>query len=444
MNPNDIRGRMAALGTELDELRQLDTLTDEQDSRVDAIITEINDLGEKLTRAINVENAARSAGESAEFVRKQGESRGRVAGVQPIDGRAANPDNRTGDQPDRRSLGQRVFESDEFKALQQRQGQGVATFELESFHQERLQQRDLAHTGILPADYLEPMRIPGISRPDDPFGSLREVLNVGQTSSDSLIYFEESGFTNASAVVGEATATTGTTGLKPESAITFTQKTSDVATIAHWMPITRQMIWNAAELRTYIEGRLIDGLRLTEDEQLLTGDGTAGNMTGLLNTTDVQVLDDTGIAGSYFFDNPVADTTTDNGFFNRILRARQLIGTIGRARANFVVLNPADHEVAMTSTDAQQQYFGAGPFSAGNVATLWGLRTVINENQPAGRALVGDGRQATIWDRLQAQVQVGTINDQFVRNMLTLLAEERVGLTVFRPAAFADVTLYTP
>jgi hypothetical protein len=48
---------------------------------------------------------------------------------------------------------------------------------------------------------------------------------------------------------------------------------------------------------------------------------------------------------------------------------------------------------------------------------------------------------AAVWDRMQAQILVDTIDDQFVRNMLTLLAEERLALTVFRPAAFAEVAL---
>src|SRR5690606_18328331 len=107
----------------------------------------------------------------------------------------------------------------------------------------------------------------------------------------------------------------------------------------------------------------------------------------------------------------------------------------------FVVLNPVDDERLMVTTDAQQPDFGAGPFAAGNVPTGWGLRTVVNENMAVGTALVGDGRQATIWDRMQAQVSGGTIDKQFIRNMLTLLAEERVGLTVFRPQAFAEVEL---
>src|SRR5690606_39711197 len=105
------------------------------------------------------------------------------------------------------------------------------------------------------------------------------------------------------------------------------------------------------------------------------GDGSSGNMTGLLNVSGVQVLD-----GTYFTTNPVAGAGTDNELFNRILRARTLIATVGRAQANFVVLNPVDHERLMVTTDAQQQHFGAGPFAAGNVPTLDRKSTRLNSS----------------------------------------------------------------
>jgi HK97 family phage major capsid protein len=169
---------------------------------------------------------------------------------------------------------------------------------------------------------------------------------------------------------------------------------------------------------------------------LLNGNGT-NDLTGLLNTADIQDLDQT-----YFTGAAVNDAGIDNENYNRILRARTLIRTVGRARANFVVINPADLEDFLTYTTASDhQYYGAGPFSGSGLTNLWGLRVVEDENLTAGSALVGDGRMAAVWDRMQAQILIDTIDDQFIRNMLTILAEERLALTVFRPQAFAVVDL---
>ncbi|MDQ3541814.1 MAG: phage major capsid protein, partial [Chloroflexota bacterium] len=193
---------------------------------------------------------------------------------------------------------------------------------------------------------------------------------------------------------------------------------------------------DAAQMQTYVEQRLLDGLRLRESDQLLNGSGTGANMNGLLNTTGVQNLDNTATTG-YWATNPVNDNGTDNENYNRLLRAKRLIRTVGRAVASFIALNPADLEGFLNRTDAQRQYFGGGPFAGTNIPTMWGLRVVEDENLAAGMALVGDGRMAAVWDRMQAQILIDTIDDQFVRNMLTILAEERLGLTVFRPQAFA-------
>lgn len=416
MNTKDLMGRMDAVITELEDLRGKDSLNDDQEARVDALMTELNDLGPKIQRS-------QAADAAIEAHKASSQSRGAVANVQP------KGEVRTQPSEARKSIGDQVVESNEYKQFIASGGaRGQFSVDVES--------RALVHTGLLPADYVEPMRIPGIQRGTDLFGSLRDVITVGQTDSDALIYFRETAFTNNAAAVGESTAMDATSGLKPESALTFDQVVDGVATIAHWIPITKQTLWNAPELRSYIEGRLIDGLNLEENDQLLNGNGTGDNLTGLLNVTGVQALD-----AAYFTANAVNDTGTDNENFNRVLRGRTLVGTVGRAQANFVVLNPVDHETFMASTDAQQQYFGAGPFAAGNVPTLWGMRAVVNENITAGSVLVGDGRQAMILDRMQATITAGWADKDFVQNRLRLLAEKRVGLAVFRPQAFAVVEL---
>ena len=80
------------------------------------------------------------------------------------------------------------------------------------------------------------------------------------------------------------------------------------------------------------------------------------------------------------------------------------------------------------------------PTIAGPV-TLWGMPVIEAEGIPENTALVGDFQVgASLLDREQAQIRVGVINDQFVRNMQTILAELRAGLVVWRPNAFCQVT----
>ena len=436
----ELRTRYNAVASEMSALAQKDERSADEESRLDAVIAEFNDLGPKVEREVSIDAAAKRAAAMA--------PNGRQTDTAPT----ADAEQREADEKraDRRTLGQRFVESDQFKQFKQRGARGkmepinAGTFYRK--HAEEVSHRDgmgpediraIVQTDGLPADYINPQQVPGFFRGDDLQGSIRDALINGTTTSDSIVFFRELLFTNSAAAVAQATATTGTSGLKPESAITFEQATANVVTIAHWIPITRQTLEDAAQIRTYVEQRLVDGLRLEESDQLLNGDGTGANMTGLLNTTSVQSLTTAG----EFTTTPAADAGTSNENFNRILRGRTKVRSVGRARANFVVLNPVDLEQMLTYTDANRQYFAGGPFGGTAIPRLWGMRVIEDENLAENTALVGDGRFAAVWDRMQAQVLADTIDDQFVRNMLTILAEERLALTVFRPQAFAHVEL---
>ena len=420
----------------LAEKSKAGTLTTEEDTRFDELVDQINKCRDDITAEKKRYNAAVALD-------------GTIADVtKPVDGSQRSVANGEGQQF--KSLGQRFAESDAVKRFDGHTRS--QPFDVGSFYaKHQVQHKDgmgpddvktLIQTGALPADFIQPHIVPGFFRGDDLQGSLRDVLINGTTTSEAITFFRETAFTNNAAGVPQATHTSGAdetpvnASVKPESALTFDQVTLPVVTIAHWIPITRQTLQDAAQMQTYIEGRLVDGLQLAESDQLLNGTG-GNDLTGLLQTANIQDLD----TSVYFTASPVADAGENNENFNRILRAKTLIRTVGRARANFVVMNPADSEEFMTYTSTDFNYYGGGPYASNGNRAMWGLRVVEDENLTAGSVLVGDGRMAAVWDRMQSQIFIDTIDDQFVRNMLTILAEERLALTVFRPQAFALVEL---
>lgn len=445
MNLIELRERYAAAGKRLGELRpklEDGSLTDAESDELDTVLAEFNDLGEQASRAATVTAAADRAKQATEPNGR------RISGLVPTKGAEERQ------QIDRRSIGQRFAESDQIKDFLAGGGKssrplpvgGLLTRggTVPEYHEGdgTVEQRTLIHTGVQPGYMIPDMVVPGIFRPADFALTMRDVLLSGRTTSDTIYFLRELAFTNAAVEVAEATATTGATGTKPESALTFEQASAPVVTIAHWIPVTRQMLADAAQIQSYIEGRLLVGLDRRLNGQLLNGDGTAPNMRGLFNTTGVQILNN-GVSPAYWADNPVNDAGTDNENFNRVLRAKRLIDTVGDAEATFISLNPADIEQFQVRTDADRQYLAGGPFAEGGVPRLWGLRVVKERSIPAGKALVGDGRMAQVWDREDGNILIDTINDQFIRNMLTILAEMRAALTVYRPVAFANVDLAT-
>ena len=336
------------------------------------------------------------------------------------------------EQKDTRSLGQRFVESEAFKDYRANPKGKSDAYGVGSL----MEQRALIYGGALATDMVRPQLLPGIQRPNEPIGNraVRSVLLNGRTNSDSILYVKENVFTNAAATVAEAVSTV--TGAKPESSLTFTQASAPVEVIAHWIPITRQALDDVPQLQSYVEGRLLDGLVREENDQLLNGNGTSPNISGLLDQSGIQVLDQTYFTGAAV-QNAGAGGPEN---FNRILRAKTLIMTTGDSMATFIILNPTDYEVLVTLADTTDNYFGAGPFSSGALPNIWGLTPVLTEDMAAGNYLVGDGTAAQVWDRWDARILIADQHsDFFIRNMLVLLAEERLGLTVYRPAAFALV-----
>jgi HK97 family phage major capsid protein len=256
--------------------------------------------------------------------------------------------------------------------------------------------------------------------------TIRDVITTGQTDSDTIEYVRMGTFTNAAAPVAEATATSGSTGAKPESAMPLSVVTESVKTIAHWIPATRRALADAGQLRTLIDNFLRYGLEEELEDQIINGDGTGENFTGLLNIsgTTSQAYDATG--------TPLLTTTR---------KARTLVRTTGRATPTAYVMHPLDWQAIDLLQDAEDRYFFGGPMVMGT-PRLWGLPVIESEGMTQGVAMVADWRLAVLWDRQQAQILTSdSHSDFFIRNLIAILAEMRAGFGVLRPAAFVEIDL---
>jgi len=425
----EMRERMTALLTELKPLHEASERSAEQEARIDAIIGEVNDLGPRIERETIIAATAARRADYAEPVR-------RVGGSVPAE-------EREDVVIDMRSVGRRFVQSDQFaRARQHPRGTSEpmavdGSFFPQYFRNEPdMDKRTLVYSGTAPASMLLPQVIPTVYRGMERPLVMRDVLLNIQTASDAIVVMQETSFTNAAAEVAEATTTSG--GAKPESALAFTEVSYPVRTIAHWIPITRQMLQDLPAMESYVNDRLMTGLMRREDNQILNGDGQAPNLTGILATSGIQDLN-----AAYWAANPVNDAGTDNEPLNRLLRAKTKIAVTGEAQATFIVANPADVETWLTLTDGDRMYLvGGGPAGNATIPTVWGLPIVQSENIAAGTALVGDGSMAAVADRMMGQIfTTDSHSDFFTKNIFVVLAEERLALPVFRPAAFAKVAL---
>lgn len=266
---------------------------------------------------------------------------------------------------------------------------------------------------------------------------VRDLFPQMNTSSVMIEFIEELGFVdpsdNAAAMVAERTgvAPNDVFGLKPQSNIRFNIKTTPIRTLAHWVPASRNVLDDEPQLRGIIDTRLMYGLRLVEDEQILLGDGTGQNLLGIFNTPGIQLFP----SGAY-------TPPPFESYVDAIRRAATRV-MLAQYDPTGIVVHPYDWEKMELTKDAQGRYLVSGSVISGAQKTLWQMPVVATPAIPEGTALVGAfGLGAQVFDRMQSNIRTADQHaDFFIRNAIVVLAEERLGLAVYRPASMVKVNL---
>lgn len=304
-----------------------------------------------------------------------------------------------------KNIGERFVESQELKDFAAGGGRGKSrSFQCKAITSLGASAGPGIISQILPGVIEEPLR---------PL-SIRQLCDAGTTNSNLIEAIRELVYTSNAAVVSEG-------AVKPESDITYERFDVPVRTIAHWIKATRQVLADFPQLQSLINGRLSYGLKIEEENELLLGDGTGEHVLGLIPQATAY---NTAL-------NRPADTMID------IIRHAILQVRLAFYPASGVVLTPTDWHTIELTKDGQNRYLLAAP-SGRAPPMLWGLPVVESDGMPDGDFMVGAFRMAaTVFDREQASIMVSTEDgDNFVRNMVTILAEERLALLVSRPAAF--------
>lgn len=243
--------------------------------------------------------------------------------------------------------------------------------------------------------------------------TVRDLLSQGRMDGSTLEYVRETGFTNSAAPVAEAAQ-------KPESDLRFDLVNTSAKVIAHWMKASRQILSDFAQLRSVIDNRLLYGLAYAEEQQLLNGDGTGQNLNGIIPQATAYAA-------------PI--TLTDATEIDQI-RLAMLQAELALFPSTGIVMNPADWGRIELTKDTQGRYIIGNP--QGTLSpTLWGVPVVTTPAIAADKFLTGAFKLgAQVFDRWDARVEVGYVDKDFIMNLVTILAEERLALAVYRPQSF--------
>jgi len=317
----------------------------------------------------------------------------------------------------RKSFGERVTEAEEFKSWLQRAGRGgKSTYVTEVKAIISALTTDADGSA---GDLIVPQRLPGVMGLPQRRMTIRDLLTAGRTNSNAIQYVKETGFTNGAATVTETAGTA-----KPQSEIKFDIVTSAVTTIAHWVLATRQILDDVPMLQSYLDGRLRYGLMLAEEAQLLNGGGTGTDLNGIYTQATAYAA-------------PILPTNAGNLTKIDILRLAMLQAVIAEYPASGIVMHQSDWaDIELTKTD-DGAYLFSNPQAAGT-PRLWGLPVVETTAMTVDKFLVGAFQLgAQIFDRQDATVEISTEDsDNFRKNLVTIRAEERLALAVYRTEAF--------
>ncbi|CAP40970.1 Major capsid protein precursor [Bordetella petrii] len=102
--------------------------------------------------------------------------------------------------------------------------------------------------------------------------------------------------------------------------------------------------------------------------------------------------------------------------------------------ADTVIIHPNDLFAIRSERTTDEGYVASG-WVGGNKQTIWGLRAMSDPSVTEGEPLVLDSSQVAILDRMDARVEFGRSGDDMINNLVTALAEGRLGLAVFSPSA---------
>jgi len=354
---------------------------------------ELDELQDQVTKREAAEAAA-AAFEKAE--------------KEPVN-RPAHPEG--GQKTEKKSFGERVTEHATFKQWQAGSSDGQIV--LEDMGMAEIKTLFQTSAGWAPESTRTGILTDAVTRPLQ----ITDIIPTGNTGMAAILYMLETTRTHSAAETSEGAS-------YPESAFVQTQQSSTVRKIADSIPVTDEQLEDVPMVDSYLNGRLLFGVQQRLDQQIISGDGSAPNLDGIVNVSGIQTQ---ALGG---------DTVPD-----AVYKAMTLCRVTGRAMPTHFVTHPNDWQAVRLLRTADGIYIWGNPSEAGP-ERIWGLPVVQNESLTENTGLVGSFMSSwiTLWERRGIVIDRGYVSTQFTEGEQTIRASGRWALTVQRPAAFVTVT----
>jgi len=306
-------------------------------------------------------------------------------------------------------IGKMFTDSDAYKGYMKDKTKGTSTLNIP------MKTAFTTSAGWAPQSIRTGIVIPYATRPI----RIVDIVPGAKTNMAAVLFMEETTFTNAAAEVTEANSMAS-----EEAALALTERSVTVRKVPVWIPVTTEQLEDVEGIQSYLQNRLGFMIRQRLDLQMLTGDGVAPNMTGILNKSGIQTFSRAG-----------------GDVFDVIYTAIKNVRTIAFADPNAIVMHPNDfQQVRLMRTDSGLYILG-NPNDPG-VTRIWGLPVVESTAETENSVVVGDfANFCALYEKKGIDIQISDSHDTyFIYGKLAIRAEVRVAFVMYRPAAFCVIT----
>jgi HK97 family phage major capsid protein len=308
-----------------------------------------------------------------------------------------------------KTVGQRFVESEQFKRMGEQADNQQASAALTVKSLKAVTYTDATSAGNLVRADRQP-EIVQIARQRP--ASVLDLVNMSETRLTSVDYVRMTGRTNNSAIVAESAA-------KPEGDLAFDVVTVAVKVIAQWIKATRQILDDAPRLRNVIDNELTYMVDV-KFEDIVIAD--------MLAASGIQTRVHAVSGRGFTVDDSIADS----------LRRALTDIRLEFYEPDGIVLHPTQAESMELERGSDQHYVNIyDPVGQ----RVWRKPIVETPAITSGTAAVANFRLAyTVWERMAAMITLGYANDDFTKNLVTILGEMRAAYGMVRPKAFEKIT----
>jgi hypothetical protein len=276
-------------------------------------------------------------------------------------------------------------------------------------------------------------RVPGIGQLPTRKTIMRSLFNNVSLSANDvresngvIRYIDQAAITRSAAAVAELAGRTVGTGNKPESAISWIERSITLETLADTIPVTKQSYRNLGFVAGEIDKMLRVNLALLEDTQLYSGDGNTPNLRGVYTAAPAVVLASLPqyqkVEGANLYDLIAALKVY-------IMNGAAATGKQSKYLPNYVVMNPADI-LKYKLLKATNGHYLLPPFISADGTSIDGIRVVEDSVVTVNTLVMGDFDYGTVYHEEEITIDMGLVNDQFLKNQWTIRAEQVEALLI--------------